>query len=254
MCDFCGVRVFARSATQVTNRLRSNTAAARTFAMAKPAKRRPCAVLGCGIAEWDTDPTRHRLPQDDAQRTAWLERIGFPERSKRLSDATVLVCGRHFAAEDYYHDPRLLLEFGGGKTPRLKPNALPTLFLPRKLKALPKPAAAVGASIDKAQNSQPVVRCGYGSSHAVSTVVGTQTEMAAGDIRILHSMGTQTLNNQRTISVQASRPSQKNIATQVRFTACMLMSRGPQAVGSSKVTLASEHADGPTSPVMPQFL
>ncbi|KAH6931168.1 hypothetical protein HPB50_022599 [Hyalomma asiaticum] len=126
--------------------------------MAKPAKRRPCAVLGCGIAEWDADPTRHRLPQDDAQRTAWLKRIGFPERSKRLSDATVLVCGRHFAAEDYYHDPRLLLEFGCGKTPRLKPNALPTLFLPRKLKAQPEPtpAAVVGASIDKAQNSQPI--------------------------------------------------------------------------------------------------
>ncbi|KAH7974313.1 hypothetical protein HPB49_013981 [Dermacentor silvarum] len=94
------------------------------------AKRHPCAVPGCKSADWESETTRHRLPYDDALRNAWLERIGVTAESKRNGD--LRVCGCHFRAEDYHHDPRLLQEFGCGLTPRLRPNALPTLFLPRR--------------------------------------------------------------------------------------------------------------------------
>ncbi|KAH7953889.1 hypothetical protein HPB49_013707 [Dermacentor silvarum] len=74
------------------------------------AKMYPCAVLGCKSADWENETTRHRLPHDDALRNAWLERIGVSAESKRNGD--LRVCGRHFRAEDYHHNPRLLQELG----------------------------------------------------------------------------------------------------------------------------------------------
>ncbi|KAH6938160.1 hypothetical protein HPB50_007323 [Hyalomma asiaticum] len=45
---------------------RSSARKSTVFAMAK---RRPCPVLGCRVADWTADLTRHRLPQDDGLRT-----------------------------------------------------------------------------------------------------------------------------------------------------------------------------------------
>ncbi|XP_049522109.1 uncharacterized protein LOC119450703 isoform X2 [Dermacentor silvarum] len=220
------------------------------------AKRYPCAVLGCKSADWENETTRHRLPHDEALRNAWLVRIGVSAESKRNGD--LRVCGRHFRAEDYHHNPRLLQEWGCGLTPRLRPNALPTLFLPRRptSQTKPTPAAALGAStIEALQHSQPAVPCECRYSQAESTV-GTQTEVAADHSpRVLHSVGTQTVPEQCTISVQTSRHLQKSVAMQADFAARLLVSKGTQNASSVDVILARtpEHADVPASPAPTDF-
>lgn len=90
--------------------------------------RKPCAVVGCKSSEWKKERRRHRLPRDENQRVAWLERIGVPATHPDLS--RVNVCGRHFTAQDYSLDLRLLSEMNSDLNPMLKPHALPTRFLP----------------------------------------------------------------------------------------------------------------------------
>ncbi|XP_037578534.1 uncharacterized protein LOC119461334 isoform X2 [Dermacentor silvarum] len=76
----------------------------------------------------------------------------------------------------------------------------------------PTPAATLGAStIEASQHSQPVVPCHCTYSQAVSTV-GTQTGVAADHSpRVLHSVGTQTVPKQCTISVQTSQHLHKGV-------------------------------------------
>ncbi|XP_075742609.1 uncharacterized protein LOC142796266 isoform X5 [Rhipicephalus microplus] len=96
----------------------------------------PCAVLGCKSTDWKNEKMRHLLPRDATLRNAWLERIGLTAKTKRLR--VLRVCGRHFAAEDYIYNPRLVQELGSGLPARLRPKALPTLFLPKRPALPPK--------------------------------------------------------------------------------------------------------------------
>lgn len=61
-------------------------------------------------------------------RSAWLQLIGLPSTDARKN---IRVCGRHFARCAFLYDPELMKGMDVGWTRlRLKPTALPTLFLP----------------------------------------------------------------------------------------------------------------------------
>ncbi|KAH7948148.1 hypothetical protein HPB52_018774 [Rhipicephalus sanguineus] len=70
----------------------------------------------------------HRVPEDAERRQTWLRRIGLPASEKR---ARLIVCGRHFSAEDYTRNPAVMqaMAFQAGRA-RLNPDAVPSLFLP----------------------------------------------------------------------------------------------------------------------------
>ncbi|KAH8039089.1 hypothetical protein HPB51_005028 [Rhipicephalus microplus] len=65
-----------------------------------------------------------KFPKTPGKRNAW--EINERRKDWCASDAPVL-CSEHFTADSYNDDQRLLGEFG--KTPRLRPDAVPTVFL-----------------------------------------------------------------------------------------------------------------------------
>ncbi|KAH7983553.1 hypothetical protein HPB52_012559 [Rhipicephalus sanguineus] len=91
---------------------------------------RPCYVVGCKSSDWRQVSLRHRVPLDSSKRAEWLQRIGLPVSDRRHD---IRICGRHFKAEDYEYSSALVQRFGLGiKKHRLRPDALPSLFLPTR--------------------------------------------------------------------------------------------------------------------------
>ncbi|KAK8779265.1 hypothetical protein V5799_019396 [Amblyomma americanum] len=88
----------------------------------------PCCVVGCKARDRQGVTNRHALPKDEGTRAVWLQRIGLSQWDTHKSPR---VCGRHFSPDDYCYNPEFVRRTGViVKKLRLKPRALPTLFLP----------------------------------------------------------------------------------------------------------------------------
>ncbi|KAK8764199.1 hypothetical protein V5799_033192 [Amblyomma americanum] len=89
---------------------------------------RPCCVAGCKARFGQSSDRRHSFPKDEGDRAAWIERLGLSLSDKRKH---LRVCGRHFTPDDYTYNPEFMKQSGlAWKKLRLKPKAVPTLFLP----------------------------------------------------------------------------------------------------------------------------
>lgn len=108
--------------------LGSSSALAITFKgkqadMNKKLRIRNCMVVGCT----KTTKPLHQVPQNYELRRAWLERIGIPPSDTRTY---IYVCGRHFAISAHMLNPDLVDKSDFACRWRLRPDAVPTLFLP----------------------------------------------------------------------------------------------------------------------------
>ncbi|KAH7968551.1 hypothetical protein HPB52_009581 [Rhipicephalus sanguineus] len=140
-------------------------------------------VIRFGVAE----KHRHRVPRDGALRTAWLERIGHP--ATYVGD--LIVCGRHFAPDDYYVDPRLLASMKCDLIPRLRRTAVPTLYLPKTPVHHAPVATEPGAS--------PAAAMSYNCDKASRCTTSTQT---SDSLPAVQSVAVQTAVMQREIGTQ----------------------------------------------------
>lgn len=86
-----------------------------------------CCAVGChNQRSVDKNVTFHTFPQEKARRARWVTAVRrenwAPTKSSRL-------CSEHFSVESYEISSRLAREFGlGQKAPKLKPDAVPTIF------------------------------------------------------------------------------------------------------------------------------
>ncbi|XP_070394765.1 uncharacterized protein [Dermacentor albipictus] len=130
-------------------------------------------------------PKHLRLPVHEAQRLAWLQCIGRPATQKYAR-----VCSRHFAPEDYIHDPRVQHEMSTVLRPLLRPGALPTLFVPNR-------------AGERCTRSRAPLRC----------AVSTQTIQDECSLPSASEAGTQTLAILRTAATQTPRHHSSGVQT-----------------------------------------
>lgn len=160
-----------------------------------------CSVIGCKPSD-RPGRIRHRLPGDEALRLAWLQCIGLPATKK-----FALVCSRHFAPEDYTHDPRMQQEMGIAFKPALRPGTLPTLFVPNTA-----PLPAPWSSPPKASQTGETCRC---SRAPLLCTTSTQTTQDDCSLPATSEADTQTLGILRTAATQTPRQpsSRRNAGT-----------------------------------------
>uniref|UniRef100_A0A1E1XKU9 THAP-type domain-containing protein n=1 Tax=Amblyomma sculptum TaxID=1581419 RepID=A0A1E1XKU9_AMBSC len=155
--------------------------------------RRRCFVVGCPRSDWSRTAIWHRLPGDYEVSRVWLQRIGISNTKFK----NVVVCGRHFAPDDYVHDPRLLQAMNSPLQPRLKSGTLPTLFVPNgppQAQGSQNKAAVPPASCSS-EVSQRALTCGRNCGTrkteagtqtkdwlSVKNVAGTQTAVVEGTV------------------------------------------------------------------------
>ncbi|XP_054922517.1 uncharacterized protein [Dermacentor andersoni] len=143
-----------------------------------------CSVIGCKPSD-RPGPFLHRLPVHEAQRLAWLQCIGRPATQKYAR-----VCSRHFAPEDYIHDPRVQQEMRTVLRPLLRPGALPTLFVPNR-------------TGETCTCSRAPLRC----------TASTQTTQDECSLPSASEAGTQTLAILRTAATQTPRHHSSGVQT-----------------------------------------
>ncbi|XP_065307978.1 uncharacterized protein [Dermacentor albipictus] len=151
----------------------------------------PCSVVGCKPSD-RPGRIRHRLPCDEALRLAWLQCIGLPPTKK-----FALVCGRHFAPEDYTLDPRMQQEMGFAFRPALRPGTIPTLFVPNRV-PLPAPCSS------RPEPSQTGKTCRCSRAPLLCTA-SSQTTQDLCSLRATSEAHTQTLRILRTAGTQTPR-------------------------------------------------
>ncbi|XP_075533083.1 uncharacterized protein LOC142566144 [Dermacentor variabilis] len=153
-------------------------------------KHNRCSVIGCKPSDRPgPGPFRHRLPVHEAQRLAWLQCIGLPPTQKYAR-----VCRRHFAPEDYIHDPRVQQEMSTVLRPVLRPGALPTLFVPNRV-----PVPAPWSSASKASQTYETRTC---RRELLRCTASTQTTQDECSLPATSKAGTQTATILCTVATQ----------------------------------------------------
>lgn len=86
-----------------------------------------CCAVGCHNDRGaNQDVTFHVFPRDLQRRARWIAAV---RRAHWVPTKTSRLCSVHFTDESYELSSRLSKEFGlGQRSPRLKPDAVPTIF------------------------------------------------------------------------------------------------------------------------------
>ncbi|KAL1487225.1 hypothetical protein MTO96_008170 [Rhipicephalus appendiculatus] len=94
--------------------------------------RRPCSAVACqSVRSKESTVSFFKFPREPAKRKAW--ELNVRRKDWCATDASVL-CSAHFTPDSYDDDLRLHSEFGiPVKKPRLRPDAVPTVFSHRPI-------------------------------------------------------------------------------------------------------------------------
>ena len=124
---------------------------------------RRCVAAGCSNTHSD-NVSMHKFPQDPELRLKWEKQV---QRTREQWSATEnsFLCSDHFEADCFEVDSLLAKQMGLKKRKRLKPDAVPTIFVRH---VPPKQAAGSGPSSSGAQ-----VSIAHKRAPASSSTVGT---------------------------------------------------------------------------------
>uniref|UniRef100_A0A6P7HAM3 THAP domain-containing protein 11-like n=1 Tax=Diabrotica virgifera virgifera TaxID=50390 RepID=A0A6P7HAM3_DIAVI len=88
-----------------------------------------CAVACCNSDNKDKTLRFHTFPKDSVARKLWIIACC---RQDNFNCNTARICSKHFKTEDFQRNlQQELLNYESKKGPKLKPEAVPTLYLPK---------------------------------------------------------------------------------------------------------------------------
>ena len=88
-----------------------------------------CCAWGCNNGE-GSGRSFFRFPKDREKRKEWVARVRAKRDAWPGPTTTTVLCSDHFVSADYETDPELLKSLGFKKQPRLKKDAVPSVFHP----------------------------------------------------------------------------------------------------------------------------
>ena len=110
---------------------------------------RRCVAAGCSNTHSD-NISMHKFPKDPEVRQKWEKQVQRT-REKWSATESSFLCSNHFEADCFEVDSILAEQMGLKRRKRLKPGAIPTIFV--RCKQAPKQSAGAGQSSSDAPNS-----------------------------------------------------------------------------------------------------